>query len=150
MVTEPPAEGELTISVNFWFTATNMLLTPTVPLSPSMVVELSRQLEYLVTDCLRDCAHHVPTFFTAIRMVLEEVSDRAKSSSQSKQRTSTPLTITALAAATASCPRDTSQVVWSGLIEFVLWKLALFVGTRNVRAFIDDLCHTSRFQQLRF
>ena len=72
----PPSSTEqpLTVSVNFWFAATARLLAPTAPLVPSMQCELARQLEYLISDCLRDKAHHVPAFLAGLHGALEVAS----------------------------------------------------------------------------
>ena len=53
VITEPlPATDEMTVSLNFWFTATRLLLSPALPLRPPLRVELARQLEYLISDAL--------------------------------------------------------------------------------------------------
>ena len=82
------------MSVNFWFAATNRLLTPTSPLVPSMRVELARQvaaplhpgpgtlhprtqLEYFISDCLQDAARHVPAFFAALQSALHAAQGTA-------------------------------------------------------------------------
>jgi hypothetical protein len=150
-VTEPPADGALTVSVNFWFAATSMLLRPTVPLSPAMVVELARQLEYLVTDCLADCARHVPAFFAALLATLDAAEERAaRACVAGRRRDLGCVGEAAREVAQTSRPPDVPPAVWRGLLEFVPWKLALLVGAAHMRAFAVDLCHPSRFERLQF
>ena len=66
-----PTDDELTVSVNFWFAATNRLLTPTRPLVPCMQCECARQLEYLISDSLHDQAKLVPTFLCGLLAAIE-------------------------------------------------------------------------------
>ena len=46
-------------------------------------------------------------------------------------------------------PDDVAAAEWTGLFEFVVWKLAMLVGPRAMGSFVHDLCHPSRFEQLR-
>ena len=38
--------------------------------------------------------------------------------------------------------------MWEGLFEFVMGQAELLLGRNRVRAFVHDLCHPSRFNQL--
>ena len=126
----------LTVSVNFWFAATARLLSPTRPLVPSMHCELARQLEYLISDCLHDRAHHVPRFFASLLAALEA----GRSTSAIRDVHSALL---------RQRPDDVAAAEWTGLFQFVVWKLAMLVGPRAMVSFVHDLCHPSRFEQLR-
>ena len=78
VITEPlPAGDELTVSLNFWFTATRLLLSPALPLRPPLRVELARQLEYLVSDALADQAQHVAAFCRGLTAQLKAIAHGA-------------------------------------------------------------------------
>ena len=95
-------------------------------LVPSMQCELARQLEYLISDALDDKARHVPAFFAGMLKALEGGIPH-----HLEHR-----------------PADVPSSDWVGLLEFVLWKLSLYLGPRAMARFARELCHPSRFAQL--
>jgi hypoxia-inducible factor 1-alpha inhibitor (HIF hydroxylase) len=149
--------GELTVSVNFWFAASNRILQPSLPLVPSMQIELSRQLEYLVSDCLRDQPRLVPDFLSATLGALEEIATAASSASSAsyggQQGDEEPWGAPGWPALHARRPSGgrgvASAVEWQGLFSHVCRKLALLIGPANMLPFLRDLCHPSRFTRLR-
>ena len=134
-----PTDQPLTVSVNFWFAATARLLAPTVPLVPSMQCELARQLEYLVSDCLADKAWHVPAFLSGLLDAINATARVGGSGGDGAYSN----------ALLATRPPDVDELSWLGCFEFVVYKLALWVGPQSMGRFLSDLCHASRFSQLR-
>ena len=131
-------DDELTVSVNFWFAATNRLLTPTRPLVPCMQCECARQLEYLISDSLHDQAKLVPTFLSGLLSAIE-AGGRGGSYTDALE---------------ALRPASVSKSEWCGLFEYVVVQLAWLLGPEPVSgaemaAFVRDLCDASRFAQLR-
>ena len=149
---EEGGEQPLTVSVNFWFAATGHLLRPTRPLVPSMQCELARQLEYFVSDCIRDKARHVPAFFTGMLAALEVASNGGGGGAAGggggggggASALDGPL-----AAMDAARPADVGVDEWRGAFEYAAWKLALHLGAERLLPFMRDLCHPSRFKRLR-
>lgn len=132
----------LTVSVNFWFMATNRILHPTRPLVPSMQCELARQLEYLISDCLQDKAHYVPHFFRALHRALEAARGAGGLRDGEPAADSRHAVL-------AERPADVPPADWLGLFGFVVWKLSLHLGPACLDAFVRELCHPSRFAALR-
>ena len=133
-----PTDDELTVSVNFWFAATNRLLTPTRPLVPCMQCECARQLEYLISDSLHDQAKLVPTFLSGLLAAIE-AGGRGSSYTDALE---------------ALRPASVTRSEWCGLFEYVVVQLAWLLGPEPVSgaemaAFVSDLCDASRFAQLR-
>ena len=144
----PPSAGtaagkaSVNVSVNFWFAATNRLLSPSLPLTPPMRVELSRQLEYFVADCLEDRARHVPRFFEGLLAALCAAHLRIPAAADGN-----PLA-QATAAMHSTRPADVRREVWEGMLRFVVWKLALLVGPSKMLPFARELCNPERFAAL--
>ena len=156
VLTEPATQrGELCVSVNFWFAASNRILQPSLPLVPSMQCELARQLEYLVSDCLSDRARHVPAFLKGMVAALEvahsRVQDAKAADAQAVGAQAAPAAVdAAVSTALHACrPSDVRPDEWQGVFEFVLWKLSLLIGAEHLLAFTRDLLDPARFAMLR-
>ncbi|EOD20080.1 hypothetical protein EMIHUDRAFT_451080 [Emiliania huxleyi CCMP1516] len=67
VTTGPVPAGALAVSLNFWYSAMQQILSPEWPLGPPLRVELARQLEYLVADSFGDAGRAVPAFFRGLR-----------------------------------------------------------------------------------
>ena len=144
VITEPTiSETELTISVNFWFEATSRSTCPTLPLVPSNLVELARQMEYLLSDCLADdrppaCngSIHVPAFLQSMSDALGAVTVASTSVLQQLEE---EVDAEVKAALHAVRPANVPFDEWQGTFEFVVWKLSLLIGAEHVLAFARDL-----------
>ena len=148
VVTEPVPDGQVTVSVNFWFASTARLLSPTLPLVPSMRVELARQLEYLVSDSMDDKARHVPKFLAGLLTGLA-CAESCAPDQAGEQGGDEARLAAAHAALDRTRPHDVDPGTWHGLFEFVAWKLAALVGATQAAPFARDLCSPARFEQLR-
>ena len=158
VITEPTtSDTELTISVNFWFEATARSACPTLPLVPSNLVELARQMEYLLSDCLADRPIHVPAFLESMGDALAAVAStsalraktvlgtaiedeanaeaEAKAEAKADAETEAAVEVALHAVRPASVPFGE----WQGIFEFVVWKLSLLIGGSHVLAFARDL-----------
>ena len=148
VITEPTtSETELTISVNFWFEATSRSTCPTLPLVPSNLVELARQMEYLLSDCLahdgppaRDGSIHVPAFLRSMGDALAAVT---AASTSVPQRPEGEVEEEVEAALHATRPANVPFDEWQGIFEFVVWKFSLLIGAEHVLAFARDLLSTA-------
>jgi hypoxia-inducible factor 1-alpha inhibitor (HIF hydroxylase) len=143
VITEPTiSEDELTISVNFWFEATARSTCPTLPLVPSNLVELARQMEYLLADCLADDlppaydgSIHVPAFLESMCDALGAVTAASRRILHLEEDVEAEVKAALHAVRPANVPFD----AWQGSFEFVVWKLSLLIGTEHVLAFARDL-----------
>ena len=145
VLTEPATQrGELCVSVNFWFAASNRILQPSLPLVPSMQCELARQLEYLVSDCLNDRARHVPVFLRGMLAALEVAHSGVRGTEAA------PAAVDAAVSTVlhACRPPDVRPDQWQGVFEFVMWKLSLLIGAEHALDFTRDLLDPARFAQL--
>lgn len=133
-------DRDLCVSVNFWFSASRMLLQPEFPLGPAMRLELARQLEYLISDSLDDAPYHVPAFFGSVHRQLTQLL--SSSLDERRKQHGWPALI-------AGLPAGVPPRAWLGLFEFVLWKARLLLGTTGVVPFFIEFCDPNRFCTLR-
>eukprot|EP00967_Tisochrysis_lutea_P090929 scaffold130278_cov35-Tisochrysis_lutea.AAC.1 len=139
VTTGPLQPGELAVSINFWYSAIDSILRPSFPLRPPLRMELSRQLEYLVSDSFGDAGRTVPAFFTGLRAQVRESLSRRSLPKPGEFwwpefERHRPIGI-----------RTTD---WVGLMEYVLWRLLLLLEPGHVYHFLEDLCDVGRFEQL--
>lgn len=107
-----------------------------------MHCELARQLEYLVSDWLSDCAWHVPAFLRAMHAAL------AAAMSTSGRHAAAVVESAVATALHAHRPNDVGRAVWDELWEFVACRLDGLIGAERMLDFTHDLLHTGRFEQL--
>lgn len=139
VTTGPLRPGELAVSVNFWYSAMDMIMSPALPLRPPLRVELARQLEYLISDSLGDAGRMVPAFLAAMRAQVE-AAVAAPSPPAHGQPWWPELH--------ARRPAKVRAADWAGLMEYVLWRLLLLLESQHVRPFLSDLCDAARFERL--
>ena len=106
-----------------------------------VISQVCRQLEYLISDCLDDKAHHVPRFFHALRAQLDAIIRGESCAGGGHVQWSRLNTLR---------PADIDGLTWSGLFEFVVWKLSLLLEARQVAPFVEDMCDPARFDHLEF
>ena len=145
VITEPSlSETELTISVNFWLEATTRSTSPTLPLVPSNLVELARQMEYLLADCLAEPIY-VPAFLQSMCDALEAVASMSMLQAEPMHSKAVEVEVEAhieaevKSALHAGRPANVHFDEWQGFFEFVVWKLSLLIGGEHVLAFARDL-----------
>jgi hypothetical protein len=139
VVTGPLRPGELAVSVNFWYSAMDMITSSALPLRPPLRVELARQLEYLISDSFGDAGRMVPAFLAAVRAQVEATVTSPSPPAHGHS---------CWAEMEARRPARVRAADWSGLMEYVLWRMLLLLEPQHVRPFLADLCDAARFQRL--
>ncbi|KAL1530629.1 hypothetical protein AB1Y20_001529 [Prymnesium parvum] len=145
VVTEPAPPGVMTVSVNFWFSIMPALRRPLLPLPFNLQVELCRQLEFFVADCL-DGPTLVPIFFLALKRQVECALSGGCDALSAEVAEGGDFVWSVL----LSCrPKVVDTACWVGLFEYVVWKLLLWLGAQNSPEFIRELCNPDRFERLQ-
>jgi hypoxia-inducible factor 1-alpha inhibitor (HIF hydroxylase) len=138
VTTGPLRPGELAVSVNFWYSAMDMILSPCVPLRPPLRVELARQLEHLISDSFGDAGRMVPAFLAALRAQVEATVAAPRANANQPWWPELD----------ARRPSGVRAADWAGLMEYVLWRLLMLLEPQHVRPFLADLCDPARFERL--
>ena len=123
---------------------------------PSNLVELARQMEYLISDCLADRPIHVPAFLQSMGDALAAVASTSALRAEAVLRTAVEDEVEAAveveieaaveAALHAARPASVPLNEWQGIFEFVVWKLSLLIGGEHVLAFARDLLRPHALQ----
>ncbi len=147
VVTCDAPAGGLTASVNFWFSVHDRLMgaPPPLPLDPLMRVELARQLEMLIADCLDDRAELVPAFLGALVAQLESCSARGALGGPRRAPTASPW-----AELHRGRPKGVRAEAWERLFEYAVGVLCLWMPSpRDALHFLGQYCAPTRFSGLR-
>lgn len=146
---------QLTVSLNLWFNPTHRLLQPTLPLSPMMRVELSRQLEFLICDALGDRPALVPRFCAALADLVDgrctahaSPAHRSSASAHDDGCESKHPAYQLWTRLAEGTPEGVDSDNWLGLLEYVGIKLAHILGGHQVAPFVHDMMSAERFAGL--